>query len=141
MGFNPFSWIGGTQADKALDIAEKATGGIIRGIDALVFTDEEKANLGKQIAETHIKLMEVLTGENTARAITRRILAVMAYSVFFFLILASFAVFRIDPGWSKHALSLIELMATIILTITIFYFGYYGITNGIAAYSNGKKPQ
>ena len=48
MGF--LSWVSGAkQADKALEIADKATSGIVNGIDKLFFTEEEKSDVSKGI--------------------------------------------------------------------------------------------
>ena len=74
---------GAKQVDKTLDIADKTTGGIISGIDAMFYTEEEKAQmlqkrleLSEQVSKTHIELMKVTHDETTVRSITRRIIAV-----------------------------------------------------------------
>jgi len=75
-----FNWIGkvlGT--DKGLEtgmkIVEKSVGGIISGIDAAFYTNEEKAH---DIKEMIFKLQD----QFTPRSISRRILAIMFSSVF-----------------------------------------------------------
>lgn len=151
MGFLSFL-TGAKQADKALGIVEKATSGIVNGLDALVYTDEEKSAAGQKITDSHIKLMDTLANENTARAITRRIIAVMFCANF--LALLDFALVAYVVGLIVEAREWVvvtaekanpfveaarfskELALTLtasVAAIIVFYFGYYGVKSIVGA--------
>lgn len=123
----------GVSGGEALDIVSKGTDGLINGIDKLVFTAEEKADFVQKRSETalkmsemHIKLMETIGSENTARSITRRKLAVMTIETFLFLLILSAGLWKVDAGWSEAIFNRVEAMDGLVTGIGIFYFGYYG---------------
>lgn len=108
--------------DTALGMVDKVVGGTISGIDALVYTKEEKAN---DIAKMVFKLQD----QFTPRAISRRIIAFMFASIFSI----SFLVALVFTCLSKFKVvdAIIKLVVAfqlpwIIISIIIFYFGYYG---------------
>ena len=117
----------GANAEKALGIVEKAEGAIIAGIDKMWFTAEEKSEASLMVTNAHIELMKALAGENSARAITRRLLAMMFCGTFLSLLIIATAVWKFDPIWSKQIFEVVEVMSNPVLAIVIFYFGYYGI--------------
>ena len=121
------SFLGLSQADKVLDIAEKSTSGIVKGIDALIFTDEEKSEAGQKVTDSHIELMKVLTDENTARAITRRLLAVGFCGIYLLEHVVSAVLWKYDVKWAEHIFNSASNLNNVILAIVVFYFGYYGI--------------
>lgn len=125
--WNPFSWLSG--AGKGVDIADKAVSGLFSGIDKLVFTAEEKADYSNQAAKIYLEHQKVTLGENTAKSITRRILAVMVMGTFLFLLLFSVGIYKFDSGWSKVSLKVAGELSTGFTAIIIFYFGYYAIGN------------
>lgn len=105
--------------DTALGIVNKVSS----GVDALVYTEEEKAGA---IA----KMVLGLQDQFTPRAISRRIIAFMFTAVF----CSAFIVALIFTCFSKLgvAKAIIELTVAfqlpwIIVSIIIFYFGYYGL--------------
>lgn len=108
--------------DTALGMVDKTVGGIISGLDVAFYTKEEKA---KDIATMVFKLQD----QFTPRAISRRIIAFMFASVF----CCAFIVALIFTCFQKFAIvkAIIELVIAfklpiIILSIIVFYFGYYG---------------
>ena len=121
---------GSSTAGKILDAG-------IRGIDALVYTDEEKAEMMKKLGDQWIETQKVLLGESSIRAVTRRILAIMVMASFTFLVLLAAGVYLINQEYAKFLLELAQsqfgLMALGIMT---FYFGPYMIQK---AFSAAKK--
>ncbi len=125
MGLLDFMGFG--QADKVLDIADKATSGIVKGIDALVFTDEEKSQAGAKITDAHIKLMETLAGENTARSVTRRYIACSFVFTYLAGNILSVGLWKFDQDYASFIFDCTQNLNNAILGILIFYFGYYGV--------------
>ena len=124
-----FGFISGiTASEKALGIADKATTGLISGVDKLFYTDEEKADsaiqraqIAKELSATHLKLMEATASENTARSITRRALAIMIMGVFLLLLIASASLWKVFPGGSAHILSVAMVLNNLALGVGFFF--------------------
>ena len=138
-------FLAGPSGGAALELAKQGTEGLISGIDKLVYTDQEKAEFSKeraqialQMSAMHIKLMETIGDENTARSIARRRLAFMITLVFLFLILFSAMVWKFDKSWSDAVFDRVKSMDTLMVSVVVFYFGYYGVKNIIStAKGNG----
>jgi hypothetical protein len=127
---------GGDNVGKALDIAKMGA----NGIDAMFFTNEEKAEhaleIGKQklgwgsLALEHVKTS---IGESTMRSLSRRYLAWGVFSLGGFLTLYSLFVRTLAVFWLKyaeelkevamHSLKLLQIWWPIILAAGVFYFG------------------
>jgi hypothetical protein len=108
--------------DTALGMVDKTVGGVISGIDAAFYTKEEKA---KDIATMVFKLQD----QFTPRAISRRLIAFMFTSIF----CIAFIVALVFTCLEKYAIvnAIIKLIVAfklpiIILSVIVFYFGYYG---------------
>ena len=126
MGF--FAWLTGVQqVDKAMDVADKATSGLIAGVDAMFFTDEEKSRANFQITEAAIKMIAITQGEATVRSITRRVLAWLIMGTFLFLLLFGTMVYKLDAEWSAYCLNSAKALTFLATPVGIFYFGYYGV--------------
>lgn len=125
------------------DIAGRAMGLVemgARGIDAMKFTDEEKAvnalEIGKQklewgkLAMDHVKTSQ---GESTQRSLSRRYLAWGVFALGGFLTLYALAARSVAVFWenkadklielAKFALELLGLWWPIIFAAGVFYFG------------------
>ena len=122
----------------------------INAIDAMVFTDQEKAGnaleIGKQKLQwgaLALRSVEVAQGESTMRSLSRRYLAWGVFSLGGFLTLYSLFFKTIAAIWDSrsvalvviadHALELLVIWWPIILAAGVFYFGAHLI--GLA----GKK--
>ncbi len=118
--------------DKAIEsgaqVITKVTGGIISGIDAVFYTDEEKARAASTAVENAQKTVVALNDQWMPRAISRRILAFM-FSAVFLIILLTAIVFaclgKIDVVNSIIAIVKAFDLGWIILAMTAFYFGVY----------------
>ena len=123
-----WAWItGAQQVDKAMDIATKATDGIIAGIDKAFFTAEEKSIAALAVTEAAIRMAEATQNESTTKSITRRVLAWMIMTSFLFLLLFGAMIFKLDAQWSAYCLDAAKALIFLVTPVSIFYFGYYGI--------------
>lgn len=136
----------GASGSEAIELAAKGTDGLINGIDKLIYTDEEKADFlqGKaeialKVSAMHIKLLETIGDENSLRSQARRRLAFMLVGVFLLLLVFSAVVWKTDPEWSKAVFDRATAMSTLVSGVVIFYFGYYGAKNIIAAVKGSKN--
>lgn len=76
-----FKWLfGETSAAKKITDAAIATG------DALVYTDEEKAEFQKRVMDLHLEMLKVTATESTAQSITRRLICVPVVYLWLLLI-------------------------------------------------------
>lgn len=109
--------------DKALDIGEKITTGVISGLDKLWYTDEEKADARQKGSDTLLKFWEVIANENTEQSKARRELAKMTFKVYFFLLLAGVTVYKFDSEYSKFIFDVAGTLTGLVMGIAAIYFG------------------
>lgn len=121
---------GGSEA--AEHVTKKAADGIYNGLDKLVYTDEERAEMSQKGAETYLKFMEMAYDENSVRSVTRRYLA-------WFIALNSFAAFWVAVGFAinnqdkmvEKIVSLAEAfkIGWAFTGVVVFYFGVQFMRN------------
>jgi len=110
---------------KAPEAMGKAMDAVISGGDALVYTDEEKSEMRKKMAEIHLKHIEVTNQENTATSIARRWLAMIIAVPFVFLTLGSAILellgkSEVGDHWQELAMA---DYSNLVMMVAIFYFG------------------
>ena len=106
--------------------AEKVLDAGIKGIDALIFTDEEKAEMQKKLGEQWIEIQKVMLGETSIQAVTRRVLAVMTLGSFTALVLGAAVAYPFAVEYAKFLLDLAESQfGWMALGVMGFYFGPY----------------
>jgi len=123
---------GSSKGGGASDIVKSG----INAIDAMVFTDQEKAGnaleIGKQKlrwGDLALKHQETVQGESTQRSLSRRYLAWGVFILGGFLTLYSLAMKTLAVWWpvydkvSDHALALLQVWWPIIGGAGVFYFG------------------
>ncbi len=114
--------------DGAVDTVNKVTGVITSGIDAVFYTDEEKARAASKAVENGQKMVSAIHDQWMPRAISRRILAYM-FSAVFLSILITAVVFaclsKIDVVNSIIAIVKAFDLGWIVLGLMGFYFGVY----------------
>ena len=113
--------------EKVLSIAEKTTSGVVAGIDALFFTDEEKSHASQKAIETYIELMKTTANENSTRSMTRRILAIMVMGTFLLFLIAGAIIWRFNTEWAMYVLGNAKTLSNLALAVGVFYFGPYQI--------------
>ena len=106
------------------DAAGRVLDAGIRGLDALVFTDEEKNAAKQKLSDTWLETQKVLQAETSIRSVTRRIIAFTIIFAFTALILTSAIVYKLDKDYSAFLLSLAESQfGWLVVTVATFYFG------------------
>lgn len=123
----------GKAVDTVSDVVTKSTEGIIKGLDNMKFTDQERAAIAKDIYEKYmamwIELQKTMANEGTATALSRRILAFMIMGVFLALIIFACAIWHHDPKWAEfvtaEGVGRLEFLAG---GVGLTYFVYYGVT-------------
>jgi hypothetical protein len=116
---NIFKWFsaGADSAEKVLDAG-------IRGIDALVLTEEEKLEMHRKLGESWIELQRILGPETSIRSLTRRILAVIILGSFTTLVMGAAGVWMWYPEYAAFLLSLADSQfGYLVLAVASFYYG------------------
>ncbi len=110
---------------KAPETIDKALGAVISAGDALVYTEEEKAEMRIKIADIHLKHIQATAGENNHTSIARRWFAMVVTAPFIFLTLGSaifeaFGKTEIAEHW--QALAMTDY-SNLVLMVGVFYLG------------------
>ncbi|WP_054715347.1 hypothetical protein [Marinifilum fragile] len=87
--------------------SEKIIDGAIKGIDALFFTKEEKAQQSLKVADAQMQFLKTTLSENSARSLTRRFLALAIVGVFLLLILGAGLAYPINQEYAKFLFQLL----------------------------------
>lgn len=126
-----------SSSKKIASAGEKLIDGAMSGLDKLILTEEEKRDFSVKAGELYLKHQGIIANENTARSITRRILATMIMAIFLLLLVFAVGTWKFYPEWAKFTLSVASNLSTGFTAIIIFYFGYYAVGN-ILDKKNGK---
>lgn len=111
-----FSWITGSSKS-----AEKAVDGVVNGIDAMFFTEEEKSHAAMKAFELKIEFAKATTG----MSISRRIIVVMVCTAWLLLVMAA-AVLGVWLGKDAPSVRyLIELLTDVVMQPFSIIVGFY----------------
>ena len=125
-----FNKLGSKNVDKIVD-------GAVKGVDKLFFTNEEKAEFNKSMADAVVEYAQSTMGENTIRSITRRFVAFAIMGTYLLLILSAGAVYLVDENYSTFLFDLAKSQDSLAIMVAVFYFGGYYANKFIG--SNRKK--
>jgi len=128
---------GAKTADGAIEIAKKGTDGLIKGLDKLFYTAEEKSEASLKVTQAAIEMVKTNHGEHTIKSVTRRWLAWLIMGNFCFLVTLGALIYKIDSEWAKHILECAGLLSGMALAVSICYFGYYGL-NAVIGKAKGR---
>lgn len=118
---NIFKWFA-----SGSDAATKVMEGAVKGIDALVYTEEEKAAARQKLADQWLDLQKALGEETTVRSVTRRILAVMVVGCFTTLVMGAAVAYLFNQEYAKFLLELASSQfGILVIGVAGFYFGPY----------------
>lgn len=125
-----WGWL--TKAPKTLD---KLIDGAMSAGDKLILTEEERLDYNKEVGELAVKFVATQADANSVRSKARRVLAILLVShELLFLDMAAVLYLWGNSKYGDLMLGLASLLATSVAAVVIFYFGYYGVQNGIAAW-------
>lgn len=95
----------------------------VSGIDKMWFTNEEKSEITRDMANGLQDFVKQTLDESTARSRTRRIIAIMIMAVYLLLILAAVVAYAFNKDYASFILSIIGEMSTYALMVAGFFFG------------------
>ena len=107
---------------KGLDIID-------RSLDGMFHTGEEKAEEHAKLTDMKMGMVKSLQDEFTPRAVTRRILALIIFGLFF--LHSNVWMYFAWKGNEEMALNMKELTKVdvqLTMLVAFFYFGYYGVS-------------
>ena len=122
MGFFDFITSGTKAAENATEIGKTLTDGVVSGLDALVFTDEEKTQYSAKAGELYLKFYEAFGKENSEQSKARRELAKMTFKVFFFLLLAGVVLYKVDSEYATFCFKTAESIKWLVMAVAGAYF-------------------
>lgn len=114
--------------DKALDIGEKITTGVVSGIDKCFYTDEEKAIALQKGSETILEFWKTVAAENTEQSIARRELAKMVFKSYFAMLFMTIAVYGFSKEMAKFIFDVANSYGVLVLGVGGIYFGPHQIS-------------
>ncbi len=98
---------------------EKVVDGISKGLDKLVYTEEEKSEASRLGVELFIKYQEATQPQNLAR----RLVALIVTGMWAFTIGLGLAMYKVDPVYSKYILDILQtIIMPSFVVIVSFYF-------------------
>ena len=105
------------------------------GIDKLMFTNEEKNEFNKSLADGVAQFAKDTLNESTIRSQSRRVISIAITCVYLFLVLTSAVIAFFNPDISTFLFKLTnETLGTAFVSVIAFHFGGYYLSNII-----GKK--
>lgn len=105
--------------------------GAVSGIDALVFTDEEKSRASAQAADWFLKYLAATQPQNLAR----RLIALMIVSLWGFLALLGVALFKVDRAYSEFVF---KVLAEVVMNPFLMVMGFYFAAHVVRAWQGDK---
>ena len=117
---------------KAIDLVSDISGGVMAGLDKLVLTKEEKADIQREAMKIWLEVQKVTAGESSIRSVTRRMLAVAFIAVYLLHIVGGSIVYQFNKEYAAHLFKTAGSLNTVVMTIVIFYFGYYAVNSMIS---------
>lgn len=116
--------------------------GAVKGLDALVFTQEEKAHLSQEAFKLWIEWQQATSGQNLAR----RYIALIVVALWAILIILAtvFLVMENWAGWMEGTSSAVfdavgDHVTNPLLLVLGFYFGKHLLTGAIDSWKQGGK--
>jgi hypothetical protein len=106
-----------------------------KGIDAAVYTNEEKAGFQKELMNKQLEYIQSTASENSIRSYSRRILAIGIMFLYLSLYLGSAIAYIFNQDLAKYWKTLAMEQNTLVLMVAGFFFGAYMIGTHI----NTKK--
>jgi hypothetical protein len=122
-----FSWL--RTSEKAVDTGLDLVTTAAKGLDMLVFTDEEKAQMSLSTMKLWLEMQDRTAHESSIRSLTRRFIAISIVFTFLLFLIGAAVVFKIDVGWARYLLGLAEELGDLTLLVAFFYFGSHSVSS------------
>jgi len=118
---------------------DKVINGAISGIDKLVFSQEERADFNKNVADSVSTFVKNTVDENSTRSITRRFIAFAVMGVYLILVLGSGIAFFFNEKASIFLFELSKSQSTMAIMVAAFYFSGYYVGKAVSLVKNKNK--
>ena len=123
---------------KALFGSPETTGKVVdaavKGMDAIIFTDEEKSLAGEKFRDWYLKYLEATHPQN----LSRRLITIFVMILWTALMLLGVLVWPVSPEYSDIVFKYMnEVVSEPFAWIVGFYFGTHAIRAAVGAF---KKP-
>lgn len=126
------SWFKGKTPEKVVD-------GIASGIDKAFFTNEERADVTKSMADALGQLAKDTMNESSTRAVTRRLLCISVTIVYLLLIIAAVVIYYFNIEYSAFIYKVAdECLSNLVLMTFAFYVGAYMVNSYIKPKDKNK---
>lgn len=94
--------------------------------DKAAFSQEERADFNKSVADAQVEYLKTTVSENSIRSITRRCISFAVMGTFLALVIMAAIVYRIDPEWARFILEICAgRLGAITFMVAVFFFGAY----------------
>ena len=121
------SWLSSTP--KVIDAAASVITTGMKGIDALFYTDEEKAEGKEKVFQLWLDTQKVLAGESSIRSMTRRAVALAFVFSYLIMLLGCIPVYFFDQEYAKFILQVAGVITPVVGGISFFFFGSYAVNS------------
>ena len=105
--------------------------GAVKGLDALVYTDEEKAITRAQSAEWFLRYLQATQPQNLAR----RLIALVIVGLWAMLIILGVAFYHWAPAFSEFVF---EVLRDVVMNPFLMVMGFYFAAHVVRSWQNGK---
>lgn len=120
-----WSWLTSSAktAENVSEMGKTLTKGVVNGIDAIFYTDEEKADAKQKGWDTLLQFWDVMSKENTEQSKARRDIAKMVMQAYFALIFIGVMVFKYDPNFAGFVFDVVKEIFWLVTMVAGIYFG------------------
>lgn len=111
---------------------EKIVDGAVRGLDALVFTNEEKAEYRAKGAEWFLKYLEATQPQNLAR----RLIAIIIVSLWSLVVIAGCIAWPFNKTYAEF---IFQVLVDVVMNPFMLVMGFYFAAHVVRSFVQGKK--
>lgn len=114
-----------SSAPKAVDLAVEAGEGLIKGIDKIFYTDEEKEDARKEARVWWLEMMKTVKDESSVTALTRRYIAFAITGLFLLCVITSILLLLFRSNLFSNMWLITQEVSLYFGGIMFFYFSVY----------------
>jgi len=112
------------------DTISSAATGLMQGVDKLVLTEQEKAEMMPAIRDSFVKFADIAYDQNSIRSITRRWLAFLVVGPTIILYVLAALSYGVSIDYAKFVFDMAKELTPWAGGVLVFYFGPHLIGAG-----------
>lgn len=116
----------------------KIIDGAVKGLDALVFTEEERSRANSKLSEWYLKYLAATEGQNLARRLIAVIVVWVWSGLVILAVFARVAELWLQRGAEKYVYPLSDFILALLTDVVMIPFGvvigFYFLTHTVRAY-------